>query len=202
MKNKLVAVLLLSCLCGQIFSNTPGKTVPLHELKERLAVEKELAEVTKDKDRETQKAILLLGGSAALLALSKILQNKAGLGGLGRVFNLTAGEFQAACALASTVSAIGVVAKDSIAEPCKSAAWRIPLMAAVGGLISHNTVHAFLGNFPMGIGDWFKANPPSDKKGIFAIYAIFAWHGLKPSLDKLENWASKKVSHYSQEYWS
>lgn len=202
MNNKLISVLFFSLINGNLFPNTPGKTVPLHELKERLAVEKELAQVTKDKDRDTQKAILLLGGSAALLGLSKLLQNKAGLGGLGRVFNLSAGEFQAACALASTVSAIGVVAKDSIAEPCKSAAWRIPVMAAVGGLVSHNSVHAFLGNFPMGIGDWFKANPPSDKKGIFAIYALFAWHGLKPSLDRFENWASKKVSDYSKEYWA
>lgn len=202
MKNKLIAALLLSSFCGQIYSDGSVRTVPIHELKERLAVEKELAEVTKDKDRDTQKAILLLGGSAALLGLSKLLQNKAGLGGLGRVFNLTAGEFQAACALASTVSAIGIVAKDAIAEPCKSAAWRIPVMAAVGGLVSHNVVHSFLGNFPMGIGDWFKANPPSDKKGIFAIYAIFAWYGLKPSLDRLENWASKKVTDYSKEYYA
>jgi hypothetical protein len=147
-----------------------------------------------DDERDKQKAMLTLIGSAGLFALSKYLQSTEGFKSFDSILNLQEGEFQAACALATALSAIGFIANDDIAKPCRSLAWRIPLLAAVGGIISHDKVNEGLSLIPLSIGDWFKNNPAKNKKGIFAIYAVGAWYLLKPSLDRIENYFSEKTS--------
>lgn len=150
--------------------------------------------VKDDDERSKQKALLVLFGSGLLLGVSKFVTNSKAFGTLGDMFNLSAGEFQAACMLSTLISGIGLIAHEGIAKPCRSIAWRIPLIAAVGGIVSHNKVNNALSGVPWGIGSWFKENPVSDKKGIFAIYTIGGWYMLKPSLDRIENYFSNKAS--------
>lgn len=148
-----------------------------------------------DDERAKQKAMLMLLGAGTLAGISRVIQNSSTGSTIGNFVNLSAGEFQASCGLAAALSAIGLFAREDIAKTFRSMAWRVPVMAAVGGIVSHQKVNDGLSYTPLGIGDWFKNNPADNKKGIFAIYAIGAWYLLKPSLDRIESFVSKKVTN-------
>ncbi len=146
------------------------------------------APITLSKDeRDTQKMILMLAGTSALLAGSHFLADRFHLPDVGNFFNLSRGEFRAACGLSSLFAGIGLIANDKWRPTLRSAAWRFPLMAMVGGLMSHPKVNQGLTLAPLGLGAWFKENPPMGKSGTSAIYAIGTWYALKPSLDRVEN---------------
>lgn len=138
-------------------------------------------------ERDTQKMILMLVGSGAVLAGSHFLADRVGFPDVGNFFNLSRGEFQAACGLSSLFAGIGFIASPEWRPSIRSAAWRFPLMAMLGGLLSHPQVNKGLAYAPLGLGAWFKDNPPVGKPGIGAIYAIGSWYALKPSLDRVEN---------------
>lgn len=138
-------------------------------------------------ERDTQKMILMFAGSGAILAGSHFLADRMGFPDVGNFFNLSRGEFQAACGLSSLLAGIGLISSPELRSTIRSAAWRIPLMAIVGGVLNHPQVNKGLTYAPLGLGGWFKDNPPSGKPGIGAIYAIASWHALKPSLDRLED---------------
>lgn len=142
---------------------------------------------TPQDERDTQKMIFMLVGSGALLAGSHFLADRAGFPDVGNFFNLSRGEFQAACGLSSLFAGIGLIANPQWRPTIRSAAWRFPLMAMVGGLLSHPQVNKGLTYAPLGLGAWFKDNQPVGKPGISAIYNIGAWYALKPSLDRVEN---------------
>lgn len=144
--------------------------------------------VTLSKDeRDTQKMIFMLVGSGALLAGSHVLADRMGFPDVGNFFNLSRGEFQAACGLSSLFAGIGLIANEQWKPTIRSAAWRFPLMAMLGGLLNHPQVHRGLQYAPLGLGGWFKDNSPVGKPGIAAIYNIGAWYALKPTLDRAEN---------------
>lgn len=147
-------------------------------------------------ERDMQKMLCMFVGSAGLLAGSHFLADRFNFPDVGNFFNLSRGEFQAACGLSSLISGIGLVATDYRPQ-LRSAAWRIPLMAIVGGVLNHPQFNRFLTYAPLGLGGWFKENPPFGKPGISAIYSIGTWYAVKPSLDRVENgvtnwWAGKK----------
>ena len=138
-------------------------------------------------ERDTQKMILMLAGSGAVLAGSHFLADRMGFPDVGNFFNLSRGEFQAACGLSSLFAGIGLISSPEWRPTIRSAAWRFPLMAIIGGLVSHAQVNKGLSYAPLGLGSWFKDNPPVGKPGIGAIYAIGTWYALKPTLDRVEN---------------
>lgn len=142
---------------------------------------------TPKSERDTQKALILLGASAGLAAGAHFLGDRAEFQTAGNFFNLTRGELQAACALSSACAGIALIAEKEWKPTFRSAAWRFPLMAMVGGLLNHPYANKALSFMPLGLGAWFKDNPPFGKPGISAIYNIGAWYALKPSLDRVEN---------------
>lgn len=173
MKNSfLVKALFLALLCS--FANT-------------FTMEGENNNKVAKDERDTQKMILMLAGSGAVLAGSHFFADRMGFPDLGNFFNLSRGEFQAACGLSSLLAGIGLISSPEWRPALRSAAWRIPLMAVLGGMLNHPQVNKGLTYAPLGLGGWFKDNPPSGKPGIGAIYAIGSWYALKPSLDRVEN---------------
>lgn len=161
---------------------------------------------TADNERATQKALLMLAGAGGIMAVSKLLQGSNRLDFISRFSNLKAGEFQAACGLSGALSAIGLISSKEYARTFRSMAWRIPVMAAVGGIATSEAANSALSTIPLGVGSWFKENPVAStikigdqnemvvkKAGIFAIYAIGMYAMLKPSLDRIENYVAKKV---------
>lgn len=151
---------------------------------------------TKD-EYDTQKMLLMFGGSAVALAGTHFLADRFNFPDVGDFFNLSRGEFTAACGLSSLLSGIGLIANEKWRPTLRSVAWRIPLMAIVGGVLNHPKFNKGLTYAPLGLGGWFRDNPPFGKPGIGAIYAIGSWYAAKPYLDNAENsvttwWASKK----------
>ncbi|GMU19506.1 MAG: hypothetical protein AMXMBFR12_06980 [Candidatus Babeliales bacterium] len=173
-KNFLVNALSLVLLC--LVGNTWTQE---KESKELIA--------TPQDERDTQKAIIQLliasgvGAGAHFFGDHPVFQNT------GNFFNLGRGELQAACALTSACAGIALIADKDWKPTFRSAAWRFPLMAMVGGLLNHPYANKGLSFMPLGLGAWFKENPPFGKPGVAAIYSISAWYGLKPSLDRVEN---------------
>lgn len=196
-----IRLLVLSCMvhitpqvCAGDFIRHQNEDRVGERLEENLAYQRQIIP-RKDDERAKQKAIFALIGAGAIMGLTSVLQNTFGFKSLGSLFNLTAGEFQAACGLSATFSALGLLANKEYAESFRSIAWRLPVMALVSGVVSHSKVNKALTNVPLGIGTWFEANPASgEKKGISGIYTIGTWYLLKPTMDRIEDYISGKTS--------
>ncbi len=191
----LLPVLLISLVAfNPVGAGTSAGDVPSASDEQEVNKQKETK--LDESERAKQKALLGLLAAAAVGGATQYLQNNAYFAGLGTLSNLKAGEFSAACGLSAIFSALGIIARDDLAKSFNSIAWRIPVMTLVGGAVTHPRINELLSKAPF-MGDWFKKNPVEDKKGIIAIYTIGGWYLIKPSLDRIENYVSKKISKAS-----
>lgn len=138
------------------------------------------------KDRDTQKMIALMAGSALAYGATHYLSDRWGFSEAGNLFNVSRKAIRAGFGLSGTLAGLSVISSKKWSERFRSAALRVWLMPFVGGVVGHPKVHEGLSNIPWGIGEWFKANPPTNLE-IGAIYTISTWALLKPSIDKVEN---------------
>lgn len=189
MKNNLLIKalsLMLVCSVANTFTmNDENVIVCQRPDKEEKKINSELI-ATPQNERDTQKAIILLAAAGGIGAVAHFFGDRPEFQTAGNFFNLGRGELQAACALSSTCAGFAIFADKEWRPMFRSWAWRFPLMAIIGGALSHPKANKILEFTPL-FGSWFKEHSPFGKPGITAIYNIGAWYGLKPSLDRVEN---------------
>lgn len=142
--------------------------------------------VQKQKDKNMQKMLLMMGGSAAAYAAVHYFADKWKFPEVGNVLNVSRKGLKAGFTLTGSLAGLSMISNEGWSQTFRSAAMRVWLFPFLGAAVSHPKFQEGLQYVPFGLGQWFKENPPTDLQ-IGAIYLIGTYGMVRPTLDSVEN---------------
>jgi len=154
---------------------------------------KEAKKEVKNDDKAKQKAIAAFIAAAALTGAAAKLGDTRVMQRINDAANLRENELAGVLGLSATLFGASIFA-EKYADTLKSFAWRAPLMALLGGALTHDKFQNGLALLPFGVGNFVKDYHAKDNPGVHALEAIALWFLFKPALDRVENYVSKKAT--------